>query len=252
MSRPLAVSLAIVAALLVGGAWVLGVFDTPASAPAAGDAPASGSLADEAPPPSAPRAPDAPRAPRPDARASDDVPEIRTPLPPPPTTGTLTIASDVPGADVFIDNAFVGKAPAVVESVSPGRRKISVSAPGYETVTEFHDVAPGPASLRIALKTIRLDRRVAVTHRHRLGSCDGTLVATPDGLRYTTGRRQDAFSVALSGIDTLEADYLNRSLKVGFDGRTFNFTVPQERVDRLYELYQDVEKAREQMRGGGG
>lgn len=251
MSRPLAVSLAIVAAILVGGAWLLGVFEAPAPAPVADDAPAAGARTDDAPPPSAPRAPDAPRAPQPDDRADAGVPEIRTPLPPPPATGTLTVASDVPGADVFIDNAFVGKAPAVVESVAPGRRKISVSAPGHETVTEFHDVAPGPASLRIALKTIRLDRRVAVTHRHRLGSCDGTLVATPEGLRYTTDRRQDAFSIALSGIDTLEADYLDRSLKVGFDGRTFNFTVPQERVDRLYELYQDVEKARAQLRDGG-
>lgn len=250
MSRPLAISLALVAAVVLGAAWMLGVFDGPRETPAGtSDVPATSAPAEPAP--AAPSAPATSRAPRPEPRASDDVPEIRTPLPPPPTTGSLTIESDVVGADVFIDNAFVGKVPASVDAVTPGRRKISVSAPGYETVTEFVDVSPGPAVVRIDLKMIRLDRRVSVTHRHRMGSCEGTLIASPSGLQYTTDRRQDAFTARLTDIDAIEADYLARSLKVTFGGRTHTFTVPQERVDQMYELYQDVEKAREQLRQGG-
>src|SRR5690606_16625092 len=144
VSRPLAISLALVAAVVLGAAWMLGVFDGPRETPAGtSDVPATSAPAEPAP--AAPSAPATSRAPRPEPRASVDVPEIRTPLPPPTTTGSLTIESDVVGADVFIDNAFVGKVPASVDAVTPGRRKISVSAPGYETVTEFVDVSPGPA-----------------------------------------------------------------------------------------------------------
>lgn len=241
MRGPLAASLALVAAAMIAGAYLLGVFDAGGAREAA---PAS-QPADEAPAaPAIPPAADAPsRAPDPAA----DVPEIRTPLPV-TTTATLRIDSDVRGADVFIDNSFVGKAPAVVEGVAPGRRKISVSAPGYATVAEFREIAAGPDELTIALRTIRLNRRVAVTHRHRFGSCEGALIATPAGLRYETSHAQDAFSAPLTGIGTFEADYLQRNVKVGIPGgRTWNFTVPDGTADDLYAFYQDVEKVRQRL-----
>lgn len=243
MRAPLVISLGIVAAAGLAGAYALGVFDAPA--PASSAEPAAVTAGDPATP--AP-AEGATRPATSASRPSDAVPEIRTPLPPPPTTATLTVRSDVPGADVFIDNAFVGKAPAVVDNVSPGQHKISVSAPGYETVAEFRDIVPGPADISLALKTIRLDRRVAVTHRHRLGSCEGTLIATPAGLRYETSRTEDAFSVALTGLDAFDADYVKRSLKVGVrGGRDYDFTAPEGKADDLYSFYQDVEKVRQRM-----
>ena len=245
MRGPLAASLAVVAVAMIAGAYALGLFDADGARPAT---PAS-QPADEAP--AAAVAP-SPAAPARSADPSADVPEIRTPLPV-ATTATLRIDSDVPGADVFIDNSFVGKAPAVVEGVAPGRRKISVSAPGYETVAEFRDVAPGPDELTIALRTIRLNRRVAVTHRHRLGSCQGTLVATPAGLRYETSNTEDAFSAPLPRVGTFEADYLERNLKVGIPGgRTWNFTVSDGMADDLYSFYQDVEKVRQRLIDEGG
>ncbi len=245
MRGPLFVSLGIVAAAGLAGAYALGLFDAvPPSAPAE-----SASVA--ANEPSSTAAPSAVERPAPSAsarRPPDAVPEIRSPLPPPPTTATLTISSDVPGADVFIDNAFVGKAPALVENVSPGQHKISVSAPGYETVAEFRDIVAGPADIALALKTIRLDRRVAVTHRHRLGSCEGTIIATPGGLGYETARAEDASDVALTGLAAFAADYVKRTLKVGVRGvREYDFTVPDAKADDLYSFYQDVEKVRQRM-----
>lgn len=241
MRGPLAASLALVAVAMIAGAYGLGLFDAGGARPA----PPAGQPADEAP--AAPAAPPAAGAPSRSPDTPADVPEIRTPLPV-ATTATLRIDSDVPGADVFIDNSFVGKAPAVVEGVTPGRRKISVSAPGYETVAEFRDVAPGPGELTLALRTIRLNRRVAVTHRHRLGSCEGTLAATPEGIRYETSNTEDAFNAPLTRVGTFEADYLKRNVKVGIPGgRTWNFTVPDGRADALYSFYQDVEKVRQRL-----
>ena len=241
MRGPLAASLALVAVAMVAGAYVLGVFDSGAARPAA---PAREPAVEA---PAAPGAPDAADVPARSPEGAADTPAIRTPLPV-ATTATLRIDSDVPGADVFIDNSFVGKAPAVVEGVAPGRRKISVSAPGYETVAEFRDIEAGPDELTIALRTIRLDRRIAVTHRHRFGSCEGTLIATPAGLRYETPHAEDAFAAPLIGIGTFEADYLQRNLKVGLPGgRNWNFTVPDGKADDLYGFYQDVEKVRQRL-----
>ena len=241
MRGPLAASLAVVAVAMIAGAYLLGLFEARGTRPA----PSASRPADEAPAATVtPPAADA--AARESGRAAD-VPEIRTPLPI-ATTATLRIDSDVPGADVFIDNSFVGKAPAVVEGVAPGRRKISVSAPGYETVAEFRDVVPGPDELSIALRTIRLNRRVAVTHKHRFGSCEGALIATPAGLRYETSKTEDGFAAPLTGIGAFEADYLQRNLKVGLPGgRTWNFTVPDGQADDLYSFYQDVEKVRQRL-----
>ena len=247
MRGPLAASLVVVAAVMIAGAYAMGMFDasrppettmaTAATAPA--DAPAA---SDDAAPVSTAS---------PKAVVRPPAPEIRTPLPV-ATTATLRIDSDVPGADVFIDNSFVGKVPAVVENVQPGRRKIHVSAPGFETVSEFRDVEPGPDELTISLRTIRLDRRVDVTHRHRLGSCEGTLIATPRGVRYETARAEDAFSAPLARIERLEADYVQRSLTIGVaGGRTFNFRAPEGNADDLYSFYQDVGKARQRVIDGG-
>ena len=115
-------------------------------------------------------------------------------------------------------------------------------------MAEFHDIEAGPDELTIALRTIRLNRRIAVTHKHRFGSCEGTLIATPAGLRYETRHTEDAFAAPLTGIGTFEADYLQRNLKVGMPGgRNWNFTVPDGRADDLYAFYQDVEKVRQRL-----
>jgi hypothetical protein len=59
----------------------------------------------------------------------------------------LEVASDVPKADVFVDDVAVGSTPlASPLVVSAGRRKITVAKNGYATVTRFVDLAGGDSS----------------------------------------------------------------------------------------------------------
>jgi len=140
-----------------------------------------------------------------------DTPARPMPAPEPvapaaPTMATLHITSDVPGAQVFIDRKFIGTAPVTAEDVAPGTRQVNVSAPGYEGVAETLEVTPGPRDVLISLKTIRLDQSVSVTHKHRIGSCTGRLIATPEGLRYETDNKDDGFVVALTVLQTFSVD----------------------------------------------
>lgn len=251
MNRQLLVVLALVAAAGLAGAYMSGVFD-PAPEPAAPvvEAPEPAAPVTTAITPAAPAATPRAETPRPAAP--------RPPAEPPPpaaptvlTTATLRIDSDVPGAQVFVDNKFVGTAPATVEDVAPGQRKINVQAPGWESVAEFHDITPGARDIVISLKTIRLDQRVEVRHRHGIGSCSGTLIATPNGLRYETTHKEDAFSVALTAIETFEVDFLKNNLKVKIrGGKTYDFSDPSGKADALYLFHQEVDKVRRRLAGG--
>ena len=98
---------------------------------------------------------------------------------------------------------------------------------------------------------MRLDSSLEVIHRHRIGSCRGRLVATPQGLRYETGNRDDAFTVSLVELETFQVDYLDKNLRVKLPkGRQFNFTDPDGNADRLFVFHRDVDKARERLRKG--
>jgi len=65
--------------------------------------------------------------------------------------GSLEVVSNVSGADVFIDDAAVGKTPLSTSIVvSAGRRKITVSKDGYGSGTRIVDVA-GTDSVRVEI-----------------------------------------------------------------------------------------------------
>jgi hypothetical protein len=197
--------------------------------------------------------PSAPARPSSSAPARPSTPAVTTPKPEPapvaPTTATLRIDSDVPGAQVFIDNKFIGTTPATAENVQPGHRKVNVQAPGYEGVAEFVDVSAGPKDVMISLKTIRLDQRVSVEHKHRMGSCTGTLIATPDGVRYQTSHAEDAFSVSLQNIETFTADFLQKNLKLKVrGGKTYEFTDPSGKAEAIYLFHQEVDKVRQRVK----
>jgi hypothetical protein len=232
-------------AALVGLAFALGFFNaspepTTIDAPVATEVPVAAT-----PPAETPAVTPRPASPRPSAPRTPVVPTPEAP------TATLRIDSDVPGAQVFVDNKFVGTSPATVNDVAPGQRKINVQAPGYESVAEFHTVSPGPRDIVISLKTIRLNEKAAVTHKHRLGSCQGFLVATPEGLRYETSHKEDAFFVALTDIETFEADFLKNNVKVRIRrGKTYDFADPSGKPDALYLFHQEVDKVRKRLSEG--
>ena len=202
-------------------------------------------------------APEEQRAPAPrEARPTRPTPAPAVTPPPPveaprPEPRVLRITGDVPGADVFVDRTFVGKAPFESRAISAGPHQINVSAPGYDGISERVEVAEtGTTEMTFSLKAIRLDASVEVVHRHALGSCDGQLSATPEGLRYTPKEGRDGFATALAALEEFAVDYQEKRLRVKIKGgRTFNFTTRAPNADPLLVFHRDVEKAREKLAG---
>lgn len=199
----------------------------------------------------------APRRPARDAAASapEAPPEDEAPAAvaeAAPIVGTLRIETDVPGAQVFIDRQFVGIAPVLAENIAPGGHQLNVSAEGFESYAGTVDVSPGPRDILIKFREVRLASSLEVIHRHRIGSCRGRLVATPQELRYETSNREDGFTASLMDLETFQVDYLEKNLRVKLPkgGRQFNFTDPEDNADRLFVFHRDVDKARERLRKG--
>jgi hypothetical protein len=170
-----------------------------------------------------------------------------------PTTGTLHIDSDVPGAQVFIDRTFVGATPVTAKDITPGSHRLNVSAPGQDPYADTIDVAAGPRDIMIRLKDIKLDAKIDVVHKHAFGSCKGTLYATVQGLRYDTTNKSDAFTASFADIASFDVDYLEKNLKVKLkNGKQYNFTDAEGNADRLYLFHGEVNAAREKLKKGGG
>jgi hypothetical protein len=168
-----------------------------------------------------------------------------------PTLGTLRIETDVAGAQVFIDRQFAGAAPLLAENITPGSHQLNISAEGFDSYAATVDVSPGSRDILVRFREVRLDTALDVIHRHRIGSCRGQLVATPQGLRYETSNRDDSFTVGLVELEAFEVDYLDKNLRVRLPrGRQFNFTDPDGNADRLFVFHRDVDKARARLRKG--
>jgi hypothetical protein len=163
-------------------------------------------------------------------------------------TGTLRIDADVPKAQVFIDRQFVGTTPFTAENVKPGTHQLNLTAEGFDGIAQTIDVEPGPRDLTFRFREVRLDATVAVVHKHRMGSCQGRLIATTDGIRYETADKDDGFTARLGDLETFLVDYQDKNLKIKVrKGRQFNFTDPDGNADRLFVFHRDVEKARQRL-----
>lgn len=196
-------------------------------------------------------------APRPVRRRPESKPEPAPAAPPPAPapmaadTAVLHIDSDVPGAHVFIDRQFIGAAPATAPNVKPGTHRLNVSAEGYDGIADTIEVAPGARDILVRLKEVRLDSKIDVVHKHRFGSCEGTLLATPQGLRYETADKDDRFSSRLQDLETFQVDYLQKNLRVKpRRGKQYDFTDPEGNADRLFVFQRDVQKARDRLEKG--
>jgi hypothetical protein len=213
-------------------------------------------------PPTTPRAtpPEAPPAARADtpprSASRAPAPDVRSRPEPSPKEdaaaaselGTLRIETDVPGAQVFIDRQFIGTAPLTAENLKPGPHQVNVTAEGFDGIAQTIDVEPGPRDLSFRLREVRLDASLAVVHKHRIGSCDGQLVATVDGIRYETSNKDDGFTAPLSELESFQVDYLDKNLRIKLrKGRQFDFTDPDGNADRLFVFHRDVEKARQRL-----
>ena len=172
------------------------------------------------------------------------------PEPAAPTTGELRIESDVPGAMVFIDRQFIGNTPVTAKDIAPGSHQLNLTAEGFDGYSESIDVAVGPADVMVKFKEIRLSESVAVVHKHGIGSCEGRLLADPQGLRYDTTNKGDAFTMKFAEIETFEIDYLDKNLKLKKrGGKQYNFTTKAPNADPLLVFHRNVDKVRKQVVG---
>ena len=222
--------------------------DTPVTAaPAAGEAVTPAAPAEETPRPTPvrPRRTDT-------APAAAETPAAAAPAAEPaPVAGVLRIDADVPGAQVFIDRQFVGTTPVTAENVKPGTHQLNVSAEGFEGIARTIDVDAGPSDLMVRFREVRLDVRLPVVHKHRMGSCTGMLVATPQGLRYDTDDEDDRFNASFADLEAFEVNYTDKNLRVRVrKGKQYNFTEPDGSADKLFVFHRDVDKARQRLAKG--
>ncbi len=167
-----------------------------------------------------------------------------------PPAIVLQVVADVDGADVFIDRSYVGTTPYESTTLGPGRYRVNVSAPGYESYEEDIEIGGEPASIVVTFRQVFLDERVAVIHKHRFGDCTGELNADTSGLRYQTSD-DDAFEVTLEAMEEFTIDYLEHNLRIKVrDGRTYNFTDEQDNPDALLVFHRTVENARRRLASG--
>ena len=168
-----------------------------------------------------------------------------------PTTGTLVLESDTPETTVFIDRKFLGTAPQTLRDVAPGEHQLIFSPSGQDSIRMTVTVEPGTKTIVARFKELQLDERVEVVHKHSLGSCRGTLKASPNGLTYDTKNTEDVFTVPLTNPDVFAVNYVEKNLKVKLKGgKTYTFAEPDGTAEKLYAFHQAVEKARQRMLQG--
>jgi hypothetical protein len=218
--------------------------------------PAPVAKTEPAPPPPAatPAEPEKPApAPRPKPR-KEAPPPPEPAAPPPPAGPTLVVESDVPGASVFVDRKYLGTTPLRTTEVAAGSHQLNASVTGEEGLAQTIEIAaPGETAVALKFKEVRLNASVAVVHKHGMGrSCEGRLAATPDGMRYETANKGDAFALPFSALEAFEIDYLKKELKVKQKGgKTWNFTDKSDNADTLFVFHRDVTKAREKIAAQG-
>ena len=197
-------------------------------------------------PPPATSPPDRPRRREPTPKAKAEPAEIEPPAHRPPT---LRVTSDVAGAFVFVDRKFLGKTPLETGDVQAGPHRLQVSSEGYDGVSQSIEVAnAGPTDVSVSLKTVVLDARVPVVHKHRFGSCEGSLVADVRGLRYETSNRDDAWTLTFSDLEKFALDYQGKTLQIKQrGGRSWNFTTRTSNADPLLVFQRQVDHARTRL-----
>lgn len=168
-----------------------------------------------------------------------------------PVLASLTLESDVPGASVFIDRQFVGNTPLSLDKLEPGTRRVQLTATGFDSVQKTIELNPGPNAISIRIREVSLNTRANVVHRHAMGSCEGTLTASLDGLRYDTSNKGDAFTLPYAQVETFVVEYLLKNLRVKQrGGKTWNFTDKNDNADALFVFHRDVEGARKKLADG--
>ena len=121
-------------------------------------------------------------------------------LEPEAKAGALVLGADVDGADVYLDNRYVGISPLRLDAVSPGRHAISLKKAGYEDWSGHVEVRTGEAA------TVRTVLVPVVVGAAPDGSLDLTLAG---GLTLGGGAALLGASVAMHVLAFDAADEAN-------------------------------------------
>jgi hypothetical protein len=200
-----------------------------------------------APAPAAPSAP-APAKKAPVAKKTEPAPTD----PAAPMRSTLVLESDVRGASVFLNREYVGTTPLRLDKLEPGTKQLKLTADGYEGIERTVNLEAGDNPVTMRFREVRLNKRMAVNHKHGMGGCEGTLIANVDGLTYETTNKADAFTMPYAQLETFVVDYLEKNLRVKQkSGKTWNFTdKAAANADALFVFHRDVEAARKKLADG--
>ncbi len=164
---------------------------------------------------------------------------------PPPS---LRVTSDVPGATVFLDRQYIGTTPVDIDEVVPGTHQLTLSAEGFDMHAETVTLTEGHHELMVSFKSVELNERIAVIHRHGMGRCEGRLIADTAGLRYETQNKKDGFSLPYSELERFEVDYVEKNMNLkARKGRNYNFTEPSGNADALFVFHKNVSAYMERM-----
>lgn len=248
VNRAVVIGVAVIVLIGIGAVFLMRDVPAPASAPAprsAAPVPRSTPTKNAAPPPAkAPVAAGTRKA----APKKAPTPVAATAA---PTRATLRLESDVPGASVFIDRQFVGNTPLTLDKLGPGTKRLQLTATGYDSVQKSIELVPGPNKVTVRIKEVSLNAKVPVVHKHGMGSCEGTLIATIDGLKYETSNKNDAFTLPYAQAEQFAVDYLQKNLRLKQKGgKTWNFTHKNDNADALFVFHRDVEAARKKLADG--
>ena len=241
-----AAAIAVLALVYVGITMLMKPAAQPDAAPVARTEPAPEPPAAKPADPETPADTPAARRPRP-RKTEPATPEPAAP--PPPAGPILIVESDVPGASVFVDRKFVGTTPLRTTEVPGGSHQLNASVTGEEGLAQTIEIGEsGETTITLKFREVRLNVSVAVVHKHGIGSCEGRLIGTVDGIRYDTPNKKDAFSIAFNQLESFEIDYLKKELKVKQkSGKNWNFTDKSDNADNLFVFHRDVTKAREKL-----
>jgi hypothetical protein len=81
-----------------------------------------------------------------------------------------------------------------------------------------------------------------------MGSCEGTLVADNQGLRYETANKNDGFTAPFASLDEFDVDYIEKNLNVKVrKGKNYNFAEKSGNADALFVFHKNVQAFREKM-----
>ena len=154
---------------------------------------------------------------------------------------SLRVSSDVLGASVFLDRRYIGATPVNIEKVTPGQHQLTLSAEGFDVHAETLTITDEHREIRVRFKDAKLNERVAVIHKHRMGSCEGHVIADNDGMSYKTDNQKCAFRLSYAGIQRFEVDYIAKNLHLKSQkGRKYNFTEPNGDADALFVFHKNV------------